>query len=185
MLKNLLTSNPNHRISATNALYLPLFSPYHHKLKEKTPPETHDPADIESYISDEHVGEIRSLMSLEKKSIAMKKPGSVLSDGLSVASLKVDSPEKDLRFKLGETAFKKQPGANNSVGTSKFGHAASLQRGLTYDGIIEDKQSSLSPNPITTQKSEIRRATTPSYFPEDHFPHDGQGREKSREKESE
>jgi hypothetical protein len=182
-LKNLLTSNPNHRISAINALYLPIFSPYHEKLKEKSLPETHDPADIEPYISDEHVGEIRSLMSLEKKSIAMKKPGIALSDGLSVASLKVDSPEKDLRFKLGEAGFKKQPGANGLAITSKFGHAASLQRGQTYDGNIEDKQSSLSPNPKSYQKSEIRRAHTPSYLPEDRTAHESNSHAENEDRE--
>ena len=182
-MKNLLTSNPNHRISAINALYFPIFSTYHYKLKEKSLPETQDPADIEPYISDEHVGEIRSLMSLEKKSIAMKKPGIALSDGLSVASLQVDSPEKDLRFKLGETGFKKQPGVNGFAVTSKFGHAASLQRGQTYDGNIEEKQSILSPNPKSNQKSEIRRAHTPSYLPENRSAQDGKGHAENEDRE--
>ncbi len=106
-------------------------------------------------------------MSLEKKSIAMKKPGIALSDGLSVASLKVDSPDKDLHFKLGEAGFKKQPGTNGLSSTSKFGHAASLQRGQTYDGNLEQKHSNLSPNPKSHQKSEIRRAHTPSHLPDD------------------
>ena len=96
LLKNLLAPNPKHRISAFNALYLPIFSRFHYKLKENgskvlSKCGSIDKIDKSETGSEKH-NDLKSLASLERRSFMIRKQGSH-SDANSIG-FDSDSPER-------------------------------------------------------------------------------------------